>query len=266
MSVLVDKNTPGRAGDHRQRRRISCAAMHGVRDECRCRRYAGKRRPNVRRQSAGLRHGLGSATENELQRLHDFRARRGRGGWNSRSGRCGRGARHLHHGRNPGDGYDAGESANGWEKIVVDRTELSGDYHSRPVQNWDYAGLHSQAGKRRRDFALGDADLRSSLAIDHARLRTKHCIGIGGDPINGMSHLDAVKLFNDDPETNAMIVIRGNWWLRRRRGGGMDQSELQETGGRIYRRDDRAAGTSHGSRRCDRFRRKRNSRRKNRSA
>ncbi|CAN5177471.1 succinate--CoA ligase subunit alpha [soil metagenome] len=33
------------------------------------------------------------------------------------------------------------------------------------------------------------------------------CIGIGGDPINGMSHLDAVKLFNDDPDTEAMIVI-----------------------------------------------------------
>jgi succinyl-CoA synthetase alpha subunit len=33
------------------------------------------------------------------------------------------------------------------------------------------------------------------------------CIGIGGDPINGMSHLDAVKLFNDDPDTHAMIVI-----------------------------------------------------------
>ena len=33
------------------------------------------------------------------------------------------------------------------------------------------------------------------------------CIGIGGDPINGMSHLDAVKLFNDDPETDAMILI-----------------------------------------------------------
>jgi succinyl-CoA synthetase alpha subunit len=33
------------------------------------------------------------------------------------------------------------------------------------------------------------------------------CIGIGGDPINGMSHLDAVKLFNDDPDTNAMILI-----------------------------------------------------------
>ncbi len=33
------------------------------------------------------------------------------------------------------------------------------------------------------------------------------CIGIGGDPINGMSHLDAVKLFNDDADTAAMILI-----------------------------------------------------------
>jgi len=33
------------------------------------------------------------------------------------------------------------------------------------------------------------------------------CIGIGGDPINGMSHLDAVKLFCDDPETDSMILI-----------------------------------------------------------
>src|SRR5439155_20147309 len=33
------------------------------------------------------------------------------------------------------------------------------------------------------------------------------CIGIGGDPIHGMSHLDAVKLFNEDPVTDAMILI-----------------------------------------------------------
>jgi len=33
------------------------------------------------------------------------------------------------------------------------------------------------------------------------------CIGIGGDPINGMSHLDAVKLFNEDRDTDAMILI-----------------------------------------------------------
>ena len=33
------------------------------------------------------------------------------------------------------------------------------------------------------------------------------CIGIGGDPINGMSHLDAVKLFHDDPQTDSLILI-----------------------------------------------------------
>jgi succinyl-CoA synthetase alpha subunit len=33
------------------------------------------------------------------------------------------------------------------------------------------------------------------------------CIGIGGDPIHGLSHLDAVKLFNDDRHTDAMILI-----------------------------------------------------------
>jgi succinyl-CoA synthetase alpha subunit len=33
------------------------------------------------------------------------------------------------------------------------------------------------------------------------------CIGIGGDPIGGLSHLDCVKLFNEDPGTDAMILI-----------------------------------------------------------
>ena len=33
------------------------------------------------------------------------------------------------------------------------------------------------------------------------------CIGIGGDPINGTSHLDAVKLFHEDPDTEAIILI-----------------------------------------------------------
>ena len=33
------------------------------------------------------------------------------------------------------------------------------------------------------------------------------CIGIGGDPINGTSHTDAVRMFNEDPETEAIILI-----------------------------------------------------------
>jgi succinyl-CoA synthetase alpha subunit len=33
------------------------------------------------------------------------------------------------------------------------------------------------------------------------------CIGIGGDPIKGTSHVDALRLFNEDPETEAIIMI-----------------------------------------------------------
>jgi succinyl-CoA synthetase alpha subunit len=33
------------------------------------------------------------------------------------------------------------------------------------------------------------------------------CIGIGGDPIIGTSFLDAIKLFNDDADTHAIIMI-----------------------------------------------------------
>ena len=33
------------------------------------------------------------------------------------------------------------------------------------------------------------------------------CVGIGGDPVNGTSHLDVLRMFNDDPETKGIILI-----------------------------------------------------------
>ena len=33
------------------------------------------------------------------------------------------------------------------------------------------------------------------------------CIGIGGDPIIGTTHIDAVRLFNEDPATEAIVLI-----------------------------------------------------------
>ncbi|HEY2337020.1 MAG TPA: succinate--CoA ligase subunit alpha [Burkholderiales bacterium] len=32
-------------------------------------------------------------------------------------------------------------------------------------------------------------------------------VGIGGDPVNGMKHVDVMKLFNEDPATEAVIMI-----------------------------------------------------------
>lgn len=32
-------------------------------------------------------------------------------------------------------------------------------------------------------------------------------VGTGGDPINGLKHIDIMRLFNEDPETDAVIMI-----------------------------------------------------------
>ncbi len=33
------------------------------------------------------------------------------------------------------------------------------------------------------------------------------CIGIGGDPVNGLKHVDVMQLFNDDDETDAVLMV-----------------------------------------------------------
>jgi succinyl-CoA synthetase alpha subunit len=32
-------------------------------------------------------------------------------------------------------------------------------------------------------------------------------VGIGGDPVNGLKHIDVLQLFNDDPGTDAVVMI-----------------------------------------------------------
>jgi succinyl-CoA synthetase alpha subunit len=33
------------------------------------------------------------------------------------------------------------------------------------------------------------------------------CVGIGGDPVNGLKHVDVLKMFNDDPRTEAVVMV-----------------------------------------------------------
>lgn len=43
--------------------------------------------------------------------------------------------------------------------------------------------------------------------LTKAGLGQSTAIGIGGDPVIGTTHLEAVKMFNDDPDTDAIVLI-----------------------------------------------------------
>jgi succinyl-CoA synthetase alpha subunit len=43
--------------------------------------------------------------------------------------------------------------------------------------------------------------------LSEVGLGQSSCVGIGGDPINGLKHVDVMKMFNDDPETDAVIMV-----------------------------------------------------------
>jgi succinyl-CoA synthetase alpha subunit len=33
------------------------------------------------------------------------------------------------------------------------------------------------------------------------------CVGIGGDPVNGLKHVDVMRMFNEDPQTEAVVMV-----------------------------------------------------------
>jgi succinyl-CoA synthetase alpha subunit len=43
--------------------------------------------------------------------------------------------------------------------------------------------------------------------LTELKLGQSSAVGIGGDPVNGLKHIDVLKLFNDDPETDAVVMI-----------------------------------------------------------
>ena len=42
--------------------------------------------------------------------------------------------------------------------------------------------------------------------LSQQNLGQSTCVGIGGDPINGLKHLDVMRLFNEDPDTDAVVL------------------------------------------------------------
>jgi len=77
------------------------------------------------------------------------------------------------------------------------------------------------------------------------------CVGIGGDPVNGTSHLEIIKMFNDDPETHGIIMIGEIGGSAEEEAAEWIRKNCRKPRGRLHSRRDRPAGPAHGARRRD---------------
>ena len=77
-------------------------------------------------------------------------------------------------------------------------------------------------------------------------------VGIGGDPVNGSSFRDHLELFENDPDTDAVVMIGEIGGGQEVEGGGVRARPHDQAGGRLHRRPVCSEGPPDGPCRGDR--------------
>ena len=85
------------------------------------------------------------------------------------------------------------------------RPELPRPDQPRQVQRRHHPGRHHQAG--RVGLVSKSGTLTYQMMYELRDFGFSTAVGIGGDPIIGTTHIDCLEAFQDDPETDAIVMI-----------------------------------------------------------
>ena len=90
--------------------------------------------------------------------------------------------------------------------------------------------------------------------LKQAGIGNSSIVGIGGDPIIGSDFIDVLTLFEQDPETELIVIVGEIGGDAEERAAEFIAESVEQAGGRLHRRLHRPAGQADGSRRGDHLR------------